>query len=343
MGKSNLSPLAERLLKGVLVRPNSKLIRRAAGNRPAKTALRAMMRDIDRAANGVGPDGFEGFANEIMSLLRNAPAASLDAIKPTEPTTEMEVALCDHFDRLEQRLPLATIMLIGRIGPAALGRLETIYNTTRLATELSRARGERKLELLRPFALHVLENEYGPFLHVLLQADCAAAGRTFPDKDTVGALVHDARKREVLGKKLWFDAGKVRNAAAHRESWDYDIDKRVVRLRDETRIPPWRATYDAADLLTRLLLAVSDRHALNFVLSRSFERGFVATLGPVFMEFIRSGDKNPLEAAYKPMEARLLRTHAELMRLGWKPLADTEAVEPRLSSRQFHKKHLPSL
>jgi hypothetical protein len=316
--KSGLSRGAERFLKGAFITPSSKLIRHAAADRPPKMALRAMVREVEQAANTTGTDDLGAFVAELLSLIRSEAAAGpLKPIEVPAPTNDIETVVCAHFDNLEQRLPFATMLLIGGLGFARPHRTEVTYTTVRLAASLSRSRGEHKLELLRPFAWHVLENEYGPFLQVLLQADCATKGEAFPVRDTVGALVRDARKRGILGPHLWFEAGKVRNAAAHRRSWDYDVARKTVYLADDKQTPPWRPKYKAAALSERLHQLVAEGHSLTFALSRAFMRDLVAPLGAAFITLATIGEKGPMEAAYKPIEERLQRTAAELRNLGW--------------------------
>lgn len=317
---SGLSPKAEQFVTSAFVKPSLKLFRHAAADRPPKTVLRTMVREVERVASEAGSGGVAAFFAELLVLIRSEAAARpLPPIEVPTPTNDIETAVCGIFDRLEQRLPLATILLVSELGAAHPDRMETTYTTMRLAASFSRARGERKLELLRPFAWHVLENEYGPFLHVLIQADCAAAGHAFPCKDTVGALVRDARKRGILGTHLWLDAGYVRNAAAHRDSWDYDIDQNVVRLSHGKQSSPMRKEYSSAALNEKLLRLIAEASSLRFVLNRAFERDFLATLAPGFVTFASNGEEKQVEAAFKPIEERLERSAAELKKLGWKP------------------------
>lgn len=317
--KSDLSPAAERFLKGAFIAPNSKLIRRAAADRPPKTALRAMVRDVEHAVDAAGTEGLAPFVAELLALIRSETAAGpLELIEVPAPTNDIETAVCAHFDRLEQRLPLATILLIGGLGFARPHRMEVTYTTVRLAASLGRSRGERKLELLRPYAWHVLENEYSPFLQVLIQADCATTGEAFPVRNTVGALVRDAKQRGILGPHLWLEAGKMRNAAAHRRSWDYDVIRKIIYLTDDKQTPPWRPQYKAAELGERLHQLVAESHSLTFALSRAFRRDLVAPLGPAFITLATTGEKGPMEVAYRPIEERLERTAVELRKLGWK-------------------------
>jgi hypothetical protein len=313
---SGLSAGAEKFLKGALIAPQSRLIRRAAADRPPKNALRAMVREVEKTATATD---MSAFVAELLAVIRGEAAAG--PLKPIEipaPTDDIETAVCAHFDRLEQRLPLATMLLVGGLGLGRPHRIEATYNTMRLAAALGRARGERKLELLRPFAWHVLENEYGPFLHVLVQADCAAANQRFPRQDTVGALVHLARTRRILPSHVWLEAGAVRNAAAHRGSWDYDVECKVIRISHSGHAPGRRNEYAAAALHARLVQLVAQSGSLLFVLSRAFKRDLLQTLAPAFIAFAATGDKGPAEAAYRPIEERLERTAAELRRLGWK-------------------------
>jgi hypothetical protein len=72
--KSRLSPTAERFLKAFIA-PSSKLIRGAATDRPPKTALRAVARDVDQAAIELGSDGFAAFFAELLALIRSEAAA----------------------------------------------------------------------------------------------------------------------------------------------------------------------------------------------------------------------------------------------------------------------------
>src|SRR5579872_7395563 len=311
--KPGLSPGAERLLKGVFITPTSKLIRRAATDRPPKTALRAVARDAEQAASDFGSDGFAALWREMLALIRSEAAAGpLPPIKVPEPTNDVEATVCAHFDRLEQQLSLATILMVGGLGFGRPRQMESMYNTIRLAASLNRARGEHKLELLRPFAWHVLENEYGPFLHVLIQADYAMAGQAFSDRDTVGALVHEARKRGLLGAHLWLDAGNVRNAAAHRGSWDYDVDRKVVRISHRGKQPQSRPEYGSAALFKKLLDIVAESSSLRFVVNRAYARDLIQALGPAFIAYATTNETEPLEAAYKPIEERLKRTSAAL-------------------------------
>jgi hypothetical protein len=317
--KSGLSPAAERFLKAFIA-PSSKLIRGAATDRPPKTALRAVARDVDHAAIELGSDGFTAFFEELLALIRSeAAAGSLPPITVPEPTNDIETAVCAHFDHLEQRLPLATIIMIGGLGFGRPRQIESMYNTIRLSASVNRARGERKLELLRPFAWHVLENEYGPFLDVLIQADCAMAGQVFSDRDTVGALVREAQKRRLLGAHLWLDAGNVRNAAAHRGSWDYDVDRKVVQLSLRGRQPHSCLEYGSAALFRKLLDIVAESSSLRFALKRAYARDLMQVLGPAFIAYATTDEKKPLEAAYEPIEERRKSTLAALRYLGWKP------------------------
>ena len=70
-----LPPRAERFLKGAFVAPSSKVSRRAALDHPPKTALRAMLRDVEQAASKLGSESLDGMVTEIMSLTRREAAA----------------------------------------------------------------------------------------------------------------------------------------------------------------------------------------------------------------------------------------------------------------------------
>jgi hypothetical protein len=165
----------------------------------------------------------------------------------------------------------------------------------------------------------VLENEYGPFLNLLIQADCAMAGQAFSDRDTVGALVREAERRRILGGHLWLDAGNVRNAAAHRGSWDYDVDRKVVQLSLRGRQSHSCLEYGSAALFGKLLDIVAESSSLRFVLNRAYERDLMQVLGPAFIAYATTGKSESLDAAYKPIEERINSTLTALRHLGWKP------------------------
>jgi len=134
-------------------------------------------------------------------------------------------------------------------------------------------------------------------------------------------LIHTAKTRGILGSHLWLDAGNVRNAAAHRKSWDYDIDRKVVQPHDDSRTPPWHEEYGAVALRDRLMQLVVDSSSLILVLRRAFERDFLSTLAPAFVALATTGDKSRMEEAFKPLEERIRLTAAELTKLGWKPMS----------------------
>lgn len=100
--KSALSVGAERFLKSAFVTPSSRLIRRAAKDRPPKIALRAMVREIEQAA---GPDDLGTLVAELLSLIRSEAAAGpLKPIGVPAPTNDIETAICAHFDKLPEGL-----------------------------------------------------------------------------------------------------------------------------------------------------------------------------------------------------------------------------------------------
>jgi hypothetical protein len=168
--KTSLSKRAERIVKSLFVKPVENLTGRAARDVPPQTSIRQMDQELDRAGASFGRAELAAFFDEIMNEIKNAPAPLPVQPIPTAKSS-LESAVFNLFDALDQELPHGTMALLTcGVGIGRPRRLQTNYETQRLARNVAAVDGELRALRLKEFAQHVLENEYGPFLHVLLQA-----------------------------------------------------------------------------------------------------------------------------------------------------------------------------
>lgn len=312
-----LSPRSERVVELLFVKPTEGVMRRSAAGTPPQTSLRSMEQEIDRAGAVVtGQDVARLFA-EMMSAIKNAPtkvgAASVPASK-----TGIESAVFGVFDRLDATLPLGTMVVMSSsVGFGQARWAETNVQTMLLAGAVTRARGERRAFRLKELAWHVLEYEYGPFLHLLLQVHRATHGAAYEEFTSIGKVLHAVKQLNFLGNDLWTDAARVRNAASHNGGWRFDLDNRVVKLRNRSGSGVWQHDFPLKELVARLDEVAGHAATIQAVVRRAIERDMVGALLPAFLLLAEKGDGTAVDAVLAPIHHQYQQTWTALQQLGW--------------------------
>lgn len=305
-------------MENLLLAPAQHLMQRVEDDVPPQTAMRAMDRDFLDATSAESGRDVAALLAEIMDAVRTAPDGDLVAVP--SPKTRIEAAATTVFDRLDDQLPYATIALLTcSVGIGGRRRAERGYETSQLANGIEQVSGERRALRLKEFAWHVVENVYGPFLHVLLQAVWARDGKPFRPFKSIGDVLNEVKQRNLLGEDLWVDAARVRNAASHNGGWRPCIDRNTVTLHDERKNgePPWTREFDVDALFGQLLELAAHAQTLEGVFGRAAKRDVVVPFQPGFMELAKTGDARALEQVAHVFGEQYQATWSSLQERGW--------------------------
>lgn len=200
---------------------------------------------------------------------------------------------------------------------------ETNVHTMQLARAVNVSRGERRGLRLEDLAWHLTEYEYGPFLHLFVEVHRTLQGHRFRPFTSIGSVLRYVTKHHLLQGQEWADAAFVRNAASHNGGWRVNLDKKTIVLRNQHNEKVTKREVPINALLAELVAAAADTAAIPFVVQRAFRRDMISTCEPALVEFAKTGDEGPLEAAVTPFALKYRQTWQALRQLGW-PAADAK-------------------
>jgi hypothetical protein len=312
---------SDQLVEDFFTDPMKRVLSGTTSDVPPQTAVRAMVDDLQRVG---GIAGQENMTNMVAGLLKCAASEAAPPNAPSASQGAFEPAVFAIFDALEAVFPLGTIAVVHL--SAGFGRtswLERFYRTMQLGEEVTKVQGEARALRLKEFAWWVLEYEYGPHVHLLLQAHRACRREPYEPFRSMGRVMRQARQECVLANDLWIDAAHVRNAASHNGGWRPDIDRHVVRLRDEhPNGSAWTMEFDVDDLARRLDTLVGLTGAVMSAYQRAAQRDFAPVFAPAFDEWTRTKDDALFEASTALVHQPLECSWNALQTLGW-PVAPT--------------------
>jgi hypothetical protein len=275
---------------------------------------------VHRAGERLPKADLDAFVPDLMEMIRTAPETKLEIDVPAAKS-DAETAVFSVFDALDQALPLGTIALLTMmVGVGRPARLATRYETARLAQRVQDARGEERALQLKAFAWHVLEHEYVPFLHGLLQSAWIANGKRYRAGTSIGDWTNDVKQLGLLGSLLWLDAPRVRNAASHGLGWRPSIDRGTVVLHNQKKngADPWTEKFEVDDLFGRLLDLVEMTYTFDEAVHRAFIRDLIIPIHEPLIRAIRTGTDDPaLKMLGDAFAESLLYARDRMFELGW--------------------------